>query len=246
MSDGYSVSVGSGRVATGELDEIWTPRTLRSGKCGVVMCHGSGNPQNFVDPTNQPSSLKLAAALASAGMPLIAGDFGGQAWGNDTVVSRIDSAWAVLKARFPSMRTDKLCLLGGSMGGAAVARYSQLHPERVAAVVGLIPLWDLTAFYTANVGGKQPEIAGAWGVTAPAALPSSADIATNAHLAAGIPTLAGYSTVDTTVLPAWVTAYTTAVGGTAIITDSTYGHSDQAVGGMPISTVGEFLAAHGG
>lgn len=245
MSDGYAQVMATGRVAAGESDEVWTPRTPRTGRCGVVLVHGSGNPQEFVDPVGQPSSLKLAAALAGAGIPCVAGDFGGQTWGNDTVLARIDAARAVLQGKFPTMRTDKVCLLGISMGGWAVTRYCELYPSKVAACVGLIPLCDGVAFYNANTGAVATEIGNAWGVTAPAALPPRADNAANASLAASVPWLAGYSSVDTTVLPAWVTAYTAAVGGTAIITDSTYGHSDQAVGGMPISTVGQFLAAHG-
>jgi pimeloyl-ACP methyl ester carboxylesterase len=241
---GYSASTGSGRVAAGEWDTIWTPRTPRRGTCGVVLVHGSGAPRAFIDPTAQPSSVKMAAALATVGIPCVAGDFGGQAWGNDTVVSRIDAAWAVLKAQFPSMRTDKVCLLGGSMGGAAVAHYSQMHPTKVAAVVGLIPLWNLTAFYAANPGSVATEVGAAWGVTAPAALPAAADIAGRASLAAGIPTLAGYSSSDTTVLPTWVTAYAAAVGGTAINL-GTNGHSDATIGQMSLSTLTQFLTAHG-
>lgn len=242
---GYSADAATGRIQAGEVDTIWTPRNLRAGRCGAILLHGSGNPQGFIDSMNQPSSMKLAAALATAGIPCIAGDMGGQTWANDTAMTRIDAAWAVLKARFPTMRADKVCLVGASMGGALAARYSQLNPTKVAAVVGLIPLWDLAAFYTGNVGGTQAEVAAAWGVSTGAALPASADIAGNAGLAAGIPHLAGYSTVDTTVSPAWVLTYTQRVGGTAIVTDTTFGHSDAAVGGMPISTVGQFLVASG-
>lgn len=240
---GYSVSVGANRIASGEYDEIFTPREPRHG-CGVILVHGSGNPMGFTDTTAQPASTKLAAALTNHGIPCVAGDMGGQTWGNDTVISRITAAWGILKSQFP-IRTDKMCLLGVSMGGAAVARYSQLNPSKVAAVVGLLPLWDLVAFYTANIGGTQAQVGTAWGVTAPAALPSGAAIAANASAAAGIPTLSGYSSVDTTVLPAWVTAYSTVVGGTTQIIDTVAGHSDAAIAGMPISTVLNFLLAHG-
>lgn len=245
MSLGYAVDLAYQRVAAAETDSVFAPRTPRVGTVGVVLVHGSGNPHEFIDDLAQPSSVKLAAALAAAGIPCIAGDFGFQAWGNDTVLARIDAAWTVLKGLYPAMRTDKLALLGVSMGGAAVARYSQMHPERVACVVGLIPLFDLLAFYAANPGAVATEVGTAWGVTAPAALPAGASIAAGAHLAARVPLLAGYSTADVTVLPAWVTAYVAAVGGTAIVTDTTFGHSDQAVGGMPIATVGQFLAANG-
>lgn len=242
---GYTITTAISRISSGEIDEIFAPRELRKGRCGVILLHGSGNPHGYVDLTNEPSSVKLACALADFGIPCISGDMGNQTWGNDTVISRITAAWGVLQSQF-GVRSDKVCLLGGSMGGAAVARYSQINPTKVAAVVGILPLWDLVAFYTAlSAGASKTEIATAWGVTSPAALPSGASIAENASLAAGIPTLAGYSTVDSLVLPAWVTAYTTAVGGTAIITDTTYGHSDNAVAGMPIVKVINFLQAHG-
>lgn len=245
MTLGYAVTTAVGRVAAGETDELFTPRAPRAGRCGVILCHGAGQLSEFIDLATQKSSMKLAAALATAGIPCIAGDFGGNIWANDVLMSRIDSAWGVLKDAFPTMRTDKVCLLGVSMGGAAVARYSQLHPASVAAVVGFIPVWDLVGLYVANTGGYQAPIGASWGVTPPAPLPATADVATNAPNAAGIPTLAGYSTADQIVKPTWVTSYVAKVGGTAIVTDTVYGHSDQAIGGMPISTVGNFLAAHG-
>jgi hypothetical protein len=245
MSFGYSVSTQVGRVAPGEVDQVWAPRSPRSGTCGVILCHGAGNPSEFIDLTTQPSSVILAAALASAGIPCISGEFGGNTWANNTALSRVDAAWTVLQGLYPTMRTDKLCLGGFSMGGATVARYSQTYPAKVAAVVGLIPLWDLVAFYTTNVGGFASEVAVAWGTTSPNPLPSAADVAGNASAAAGIPTLAGYSTADQFITPSWVTSYVAAVGGTAIVTDTTAGHADAAVGGMPIATVGAFLAAHG-
>jgi pimeloyl-ACP methyl ester carboxylesterase len=247
MTLGYSVSMASNRIQSGEVDEIWTPHTPRRNTCGVIMLHGSGNPQGFTDSINQPSSVKLAAALARYGIPCIAGDMAFEAWGNDAVVSRIDAAWTVLKTQFPKMRTDKVCLLGISMGGAAVARWSQANPTKTACVLGLIPLFDLTSFYAypAYSGAVQNAIGTAWGVTAPAALPARANILSTASSAAGIPHLIGYSSVDTTVLPPWSTNYGTAVGATMMITDSTYGHSDQAVGGMPITTATNFLVAHG-
>lgn len=246
MSMGYTVAQAQGRVAAGEMDELWIPNSPRKGRCGVVLCHGSGAPQEYVDLASQPSSVKLAAALARAGIPCVAGDFGGQAWANDTAMSRVTAAWGLLQSKF-GVRSDKVCLVGVSMGGATAVRYCQLNPSKVAAMVGLIPLVDLVSFYNANVSGTQAQIAGAWGVTAPAALPASADIFRNALSGGSVPQLLGYSSVDQIVQPAWVQAYVSALGGwpTTIVTDSTYGHSDQAVGGMPIATAAQFLAANG-
>lgn len=250
MSLGYAAYTAKGRVAAGEVDTIFYPRNPRQGKCGLILCHGSGTNNEFIGDPTQPSSMRLAAALATAGIPCIAGDFGGQAWGNPAEQADIGNAWTVLKGQFPSMRTDKHAILGVSMGGAAASIYTQANPGKVAAMVGLIPLLDLVDFYARNVGGSQSQIASAWGVTAPAALPAAANNAANAAQAASVPLLCGYSSVDQTVYPTYVTSYVAAVnaaGGdaTAQVTDSTYGHSDQAIGGMPAATIGEFLLDHG-
>lgn len=245
MSHGYTLTHQTGRVGTGETDQVWAPRTPRTGTCGLILCHGATAPNEFIDLISQAASVRLAAALASAGIPCLSGTFGGDTFANDTAMTRIESAWTVLKGLYPAMRTDKVALLGVSMGGAVAARYSQLNPTKVAALVGIIPLWDIVALYAGNVGGLATSVATAWGVTAPAALPPEADIAANAAAAAGIPTLAGYSTADAFIDPAWVTTYATTVGATTTIIDTTSGHTDTTVGKMPIATVGEFLAAHG-
>lgn len=240
---GYSRSAGYGRIASGENDQVWIPRTPRSGKCGVILLHGSGNPNGYMDPVGQPASQRLAAALCAAGIPCVSGEMGGQTWANNTAMSRIDAAWDLLRTNAP-IRSDKVALVGGSMGGALGARYSQLYPAKVAAFVGLIPLLDLVGLYNANTSGVAAEIATAWGVTAPATLPPSADIAANVNLAAGIPAKFWYSGNDTIVLPAWVTNYATALGAEAIDV-GTNGHSDATIGQVPVPDVGKFLVANG-
>lgn len=245
MVFGYSVTYTKDKVATGENEQVFAPRTPRTGTCGVVLLHGSGNPKAFVDSVAQKSSVKMAAALAGAGIPCIAGDFGNQSWGNETVVSRIDAAWAYLRTLYPTMRSDKICLVGGSMGAAGAIHYAQDFPAKVAAIVGLIPLTDVISFYNANIGGAASQVASAWGVANGAALPAHADLIGRASLSAAVPTLLGYSTVDTTVLPAWVEAYAAAIGITPQVIDTQYGHSDTAIGLMPIPTIGTFLADHG-
>lgn len=240
---GYSVTRSIGRVTAGEQDSIWAPRTVHGNVCGTILVHGSDAPDEFMDNVAQPASVRLAAGLATAGIPCIAGVFGGNMWGNDTVMTAITDAWTVLKATFPTIRTDKLCLVGVSMGGAAVARYTQLHPTQVAAAVGIIPAYDVRYEYE-QVAGTSAAIAAAWGFPNGNPLPAEADIAAGAAAAVGVPLLTGYSTVDAIVPPAPVLAYTAAVGGAAIITDTTAGHSDAAVAGMPLTTLARFLISH--
>ena len=138
---GYSAHSAIGRVVAGEVDTIFAPRTPRPNKYGVVLLHGQSNPRGFID-TAQLSASRLAAALASSGIPCIAAEMHGNSWANDQAMTDIDSARAVLQAAYPAMRTDKICLVAASMGGSLGARYSQLYPASVAAFVGIIPAYD--------------------------------------------------------------------------------------------------------
>lgn len=239
---GYNAGTAKGRVAANEVDTIFRPRTPLPVR-GVVLCHGAGAPTEYTDLATQAASVRLAAAIASAGFPCVAGEFAGDSWGNATAMARIDSARALLASTFPNMLTDKVLLLGVSMGGAVSVRYSQTKPAEVAGVVGIIPAFNIRHLWE-NVAAVRASIGAAWGVAYPAALPAAADTLANAGLAADVPLLAGYSSVDTTVPPAATTSYADAVGGTASIIDTASGHSDATVGKMPVEDVLNFLWLH--
>lgn len=245
MTLGYSVETATGRVAAGETDNIFVPRNPRQGTCGVVLVHGSNAPQMFVDPAQKHSTM-IASALASAGIPCIAGDFGGQTFGNSVVRSRIDSAWSVLSGRFPQMRTDKIALLGISMGGCSASLYAINNPTKVSAMVGIIPLLDLVAFYNYYPGTQlADDISDAWGVAHGAPLPAGADNNFQAPLTIDIPLLVGYSPADTLVHEAWVLGYTNQIPAATVIDLGGAGHTDATIGNMPVSTIGQFLTANG-
>lgn len=244
---GYRASTALGRVTPGETDTIWTPRTPRIGKRGVVLVHGSGAPTQFIDPTAQPSSVALAAALASAGIPCVAAEFGGDKWANTAnVMAGIAAAKTLLHSTFPLSHATQICVLGVSMGGAGAIRYAQLNPSLIAGVVGIIPAYDMKYEY-ANISGVAAPIEAAWGFSGIGNYPAAADLATNAPSAAGIPILTGYASNDTTVPPAPVIAYHNSVGGLPddLVNLGTLGHTDAAVGAMPTTTLGRFLARCG-
>jgi pimeloyl-ACP methyl ester carboxylesterase len=240
---GYSAESQTGRVTATQQDTIWTPRTPRPGKCGVILLPGSDNPRAYVDGVIQPASMRMAAAIAGEGIPCITSDFYNNSWGNSNCMTAITNAWTVLKAAFPLMRTDKVCLFGASMGAAAAARWSQLNPTNVAAIVGLIPAWSMKYEYQ-NIPAITAAIETAWGFSGIGNYPAGADLLANAALAAGIPTLTGYATDDTIALPTGVQAYNTAVGGT-LVSLGALGHTDAAIAAMPISTVVRHLVANG-
>lgn len=232
---------------SGHAVSVWIPRTYRGGY-GVILTHGAGAPFEFTDLTAQAASVRLAAAIASAGIPCIAGPFqvaGVNSWGNDVAMAQMTDSRNELPNHVPGLNTDKILLLGVSMGGGAVARYSILNPTEVAGVVGIIPAFDYV-YEWENIASIRASMGAAWGVTYPTPLPVGADNVSNAAAAAGIPLLAGYGTADTTVPPTGVLNYVDAVGGDAQIISTTLNHSDALVAAMPISDVIKFLVLNGG
>lgn len=243
---GYEADTQVGRVTALEKDTIFRPRTPRAGTCGVILFHGQSNPDGFTDSDNQKAACDLAAALANAGIPAIAAEFGGNSWANDPSMTAGTNAWTALKAEYPSMRTDKVCVLGISMGAALAARYTQLNPSDVAAMVGIIPAYDPKACYIANnVGDAYMEAA--WSFSGLGNFPAGLDLAASASSMAGVPLLTGYASNDSIVPAASVTAYHSAAGGTAgnLVNLGALDHTDAAIGAMSISTVVRFLAANG-
>jgi dienelactone hydrolase len=233
MGDGYTVSMQIGRVQAGEFDALFEPRTPRH-RYGAVLAHGRGDlalsyirqAQCFLDATNLPSGVRLAARLASNGITCIAAEFADNAWDDDTDMSRITSAASVLAAA--GCDPAKIVTYGVSMGAGAVARYAMLNPTKVAAGYGTAPVSDLNDFYNNNIGGWRAEIGTAWGVTYPTPLPSGADLPGQAHLASAIPWKLDYGTADDIVTPSTVTALATAWGAncTATVTDTTNPHGE--------------------
>lgn len=232
--DGYSCNIATGRVQSAEPDAIFMPRTPRTGRRGVVLLHGFASApslfrgaQLFSDPTNLISATKIAATLAGNGIPCIAAQFSDNLWGNDTHMAQITAAWNVLIAQC-GVASDKICLYGISMGGAAAARYAMLNPTKVAAGYGTCPASDLTDMYVNNRATAQTSIGAAWGVTYPSALPSGANLPGQASAAAAVPWRLDYGTADTVIQPSTVTTLATAWGAncTKTVIDASLDHSD--------------------
>lgn len=244
---GYAKVMTKSHIRANEREYTFTPTKRRTaGTYGVVMCHGAGAPTEFSD-TVLTGGMQIGPQLALAGIPSIAAEMGGNQWGNDLAMGCIDTAITYMAAQ-ASVPATKVCLLGVSMGGLTAIRYAMLHPDKVAAVVGIIPLTNLVGFYNANAG-SQAEIAAAWGVATGAALPAAADIQSQAA-SLTVPTRIYYSSADTTVIPADTTAFATAAGVPAIDVGA-HGHSDTtlldviAQGGGNLAEVANFFKQNG-
>jgi pimeloyl-ACP methyl ester carboxylesterase len=236
---GYAAVSRTGGVFAAELDTVWyaLPKA-EAGTVPVVLCHGASVVDTFTRSV-APNAVNLAARIARAGIPCIAGAFGGDTWGNSTGVSRINAALTYLNAQTGSS-TTRCHVLGISHGSMLATMYAAAHPEKVASVTGFIPCSNLDAHYQSDSpAGSRASIGTAWGVTYPTALPAGANALTAAAViaAAEIPYRLYYSTVDAFVATADVLALAAAAGGEAIAIDTVNGHLDATVGLLPVETL---------
>lgn len=225
---GYNSITKRGNVNAGEYDFILKPHDQRAQNVGVVMFHGSGHPYAMHD-TTQPYSSMLAGLIANAGIPVVSAEFGGQAWGNPNAMTLGDNAITYMNA-VCGTRTDKVIVMGGSMGAYTALRFAKMNPTKVLAVAGMVPLTNMTYFY-ANVGGTaDDEIAAAWGVAVGSALPAASQIQEVAGTAfTDIPIKLWYSSSDAIVRPIDTTNFIANCPSATGVNVGTNGHSDKTV-----------------
>lgn len=241
---GYAVtSAASG----GEVVTFFDPRDKRTGRRGVVLGHGAQNPRQYLDAATMISSVKLAAAIANAGIPCITGSLGGDNLANDNALTNFETAVTTLQAR-SGCATDKTLFVGVSMGAANSIRYAQAHPTLVAGIFGICPAVDPSDIYVNNRGGLGSLVGNAWGgITTPTPLPDRGNLslpANEALIAGQFPAQWYYSTSDAIILPATVTEFATATGTTAHSIGAAI-HGEPCVAATPITDVLTFLIANG-
>lgn len=221
---------GTDCVRVGERDYIFKPGRQRpAGKFGVVLLHGSGAPIQYASVASWASGA-LAGLIAQAGIPCIAAEMSGQAFGNDAAMTDIGNAINYLAAQ-TGVPSTKIHVIGISMGAYTGLRYAANNVSKVASFTGIIPLCDLDYIYQGNVGGLRAQIGTAWGVTYPTALPAGAIISSSAAALNGVvPSQMYYSTVDALIPTAQVTTMGTTIGASPVTAvDSTYGHNEGSI-----------------
>lgn len=156
----YTLKTATGRVQSGEVDHLWLPsRPSSSSKLGVVLMHGANTPDNYSGNTGWPSGMRLAAALANAGMPVCSPYEAIDTYGNDATMTRMTSAISALSSA-AGCSAAKCVVVGMSMGGGAVTRFAALNPSKVGALVGVIPMASIIRLHQQTLGFTQA-IAGA-------------------------------------------------------------------------------------
>lgn len=137
-----------------EAYELLTPPGWRrdASRRAVVFCHGGGGLAY-----TWSYYLPQLEALAVAGHPVISTDMGGDTWGNDTGQTRVGQSWTFAQTAFGA-KTDKMILVGDSMGGAVALNYAMNNPSNVSAIALTRPVIGLDDIHDNNRGGFQSAI----------------------------------------------------------------------------------------
>lgn len=132
-------SAGQGRYVAAEWDVTMWPISLPvADRPPLVWCHGNYGTA-LADASTYGNELRLLAQRHT----VIAADLGFNTFGNDTGITRVGQVLDYLAAAHGL--TAPAVLVGASMGGAVALNYAVRFPERVAAVVGIIPALSLDA-----------------------------------------------------------------------------------------------------
>lgn len=252
-----NIETGLGRYAAGERDFILTPRLWKpdSAKKGIVWCHTAGesaadamsyggNGENglvskLCELLQRPIGVFDLGVIGAA-----APNDGKATWGNSVAQARINSGLAFLASTTGCSST--VCVVGGaSMGGLNSINYAIANPAKVSAIFGVIPVCNLTNWYVSNRGGgsNQAYIAGAWGITYPAALPANADPMLNLASIMGKPYRNYTASDDAFALASEAQALADALGGQHLDLGA-LGHTEAAIASVPASDLAGFLAPY--
>lgn len=201
------VHVGLNRAhpASGIVDAVWACRldSLNGDRRAAVYCHPMGTGMvDLAGVAALDGQRALLTALAEAGYPVAASDMGymsiGSGWGNAAQQTRTGEldAWAAAGA---GGSTAPRVVVATSAGAAGAVNYygkAPGHVADVAAMVLVLPVWDLDNAYQTDPGGARASIEAAHGVTYDDPLPAGASPKDNTALLDGIPTRIYYATDD--------------------------------------------------
>lgn len=206
-----------------------------------VWCHSAGATagQEHLEPWLGAGALPLIDAV---GLPMICAQFAGQSWGNDTAQTRLTDAISYMTGGEFNARTDKVVLLGVSMGGLLALNWARANPAKVAAIVLCYPAVDLQWMHD-NGAATGTEAAYGGSLTTFNAAVAAHNPAVNTTAYQGVPIRMWYSDADTTVGTANQTAFASAVGSSLAAT-ALPGAAHADMTRIDPSDLATFVAAH--
>jgi len=240
-------SFGMNWLAAGEGGLLIRPRHQPTiPLMGVMFVHGAGSGATYcLDPYGR--QCLLTKAIADAGFTCFSGDIGGPAtWGDSTAMSRMNDAYNFLQCQ-PGVKSGKIALIFGSMGGLTSLNWAAAHPTLVGAVAGVIPVINLNDIVTYNRGGYGGVASAAYaGGYTEAAYGSTNNPRTMAIAGKywAMPMLFFYGTTDSLCIPSETQAFAASVGPSITLVPLATGHEEASYSACDHPRVVAFLLAN--
>ena len=214
---------------------------------GVIFSHGYGGSALECRQPDLPMlslMLMVQQAVLDLGIPVVSGNFGGNHWGNPASTTKITAAVDYM-ANTLGAKAGRVGFVAQSMGHLGAMNWVAQNLSKTMFVVSSIGVADLAninqqAAYTASItnayGSAYTDAA--FGAT------SNPSINTAAKYA-GLKWL-GFAGTDDAVCPiARTTALKTAIGSTATLVPMPGGHTWEAMAGVDIPTMRDFIDLNG-
>lgn len=165
MSNGTLLRYGVGSVVANEGDVLSLPKNWRADNTGrgIITCHGAGGNAWNSGWNYNPQLVDAYANLAmDNGQTGVTPD-GMDEWANPTHMSRVTSGAAYLQGAPVQAKTDKIFLIGFSMGAHAALVWAAHNPTKVAGIWAGIPAIGMQDIWSNNRSGLRTEINTAYG-----------------------------------------------------------------------------------
>jgi pimeloyl-ACP methyl ester carboxylesterase len=203
----------SATLASSEPGLLLLPREWNADgtKPAILYCHGYEASEMVLgsDPV-----FPVLNALTDQGFAVLSCYLGGDTWGNDSCMTRMDAAVTYLTGTVKA-NPNKLGIIGRSMGHVAAVNYAIRHPTTVKWILSMMGICDLNDLYLnhagtgfkASIDAAYPSGTSQWNVS------NYNPIVNAAAKMAKIPWQGWYGQLDTTSLPALAQSFAGAFGG---------------------------------
>lgn len=239
----------SGLVSPGDNALLIRPSAMpATPKRGVIFVHGAGSDATYCIATYGRQS-SLTRAVADSGRVCFSGDLGGPStWGNATAMARLTAAYNYLQT-LPGVLPGKVVLISGSMGGLTSLNWTAANPDKVAAVVSVIPVinpYDIVyngralagTNYAPSVNSAYPPV---YTETRDGATSNPRTIAQTTSKYAGIPMQLWYGKTDPLCIPAETEAFAATPGMCVELHPLPTGHEEASYSAVDPAAVVAFL-----
>jgi pimeloyl-ACP methyl ester carboxylesterase len=235
--------VGEGYFLRGTTAAFWSRRLPVP---VVFYWHGATGTAGSV--ISNAAETAMIRALARNFL-VVAADFGGDTFANDTAIARMEEARLAVLGR-DDLNVDQsapIGFVGTSMGAGCALAYTLAYPQHVGYVAGIIPGLDWNDVVVNNRLGLAAAVNAAYGGSYNDSVhgPLHSPVRFAANLPADLPIHLWTSSNDTAAVPATATAFIDARPQTGRTNLGAVGHSPDSVA-YAVNDVAAFCREHGG